>query len=58
MIEIDGKQHDWFSEYDEERTVALESLGVRMIRFTNAEVRDDIDSVLVRILTELRLPFS
>ena len=58
VIELDGKQHEWFSDYDAGRTEVLERLGVRVIRFTNAEVCDDRDSVLGRIDWELRLPFG
>jgi very-short-patch-repair endonuclease len=58
VIELDGKQHEWFSDYDAGRTEVLERLGVRVIRFTNAEVCDDLDSVLGRIDAKLRLPFS
>jgi very-short-patch-repair endonuclease len=57
-IEIDGKQHERFSDYDAGRTEVIESAGLRVLRFTNAEVCDDLDSVLTRILTELRLPFN
>ena len=42
----DGKQHEWFSDYDAGRTEVLERVGVRVIRFTNAEVCDDLDLVL------------
>ena len=58
VVEVDGKQHEWFSDYDAGRTEILERLGVRIIRFTNAEVRDDLDSVLGRIYEEMRLPFG
>jgi len=57
-VELDGKQHEWFSDYDAGRTEVLERLGVRVIRFTNAEVCDDLDSALDRIYAELRLPFA
>ena len=57
VVEIDGVQHEWFADYDEGRTEILERLGVRMLRFTNAEVCDDLDAVLARIREELRLPF-
>ena len=40
------------------RAKVLEGKGVRVLRFTNAEVCDDLDSVLVRIQVELRLPFD
>src|SRR5271165_6905136 len=57
-VELDGKQHEWFSDYDAGRTRVLESRGVSVIRFANAEVENDLDSVLARILAALRLPFD
>ena len=50
-------QHEWFADYDEGRTEIFERLRVRMLRFTNPEVCDDLDVALVRICEELRLPF-
>ena len=58
VVEIDGAQHGWYAEYDADRTKALESAGLHVIRFTNDEIRDDLDDVLRRIGAELRLPFG
>ena len=58
VIELDGKQHAWFSDYDAGRTEILEHLGLRIVRFTNEEVWDDVESALARIRTEIRLPFE
>jgi very-short-patch-repair endonuclease len=58
VVELDGKQHEWFADYDSGRTEILERLGIRVIRFTNNEVCDDLDAVLARIRAELRLPFD
>jgi very-short-patch-repair endonuclease len=44
-IELDGKQHEWFSEYDAGRTEVLERLGVDVVRFTNEEVSGDLDEL-------------
>jgi uncharacterized protein DUF559 len=33
-VEIDGKQHEWFADYDSGRTQVLEAYGVRLVRFT------------------------
>ena len=49
---------EWFTDYDAGRTAVIENFGVRILRFTNAEVYDDLDSVLARIRSELRLPFG
>jgi very-short-patch-repair endonuclease len=58
VVELDGNQHQWFANCDAGRTEVIENGGVRVLRFTNAEVCDDLDSVLARIQAELRLPFN
>jgi len=57
-VEIDGKQHAWFADYDRGRSEVLERLGVRVVRFGNEEVCGDLDAVLERIWAALRLPFA
>jgi very-short-patch-repair endonuclease len=57
-IELDGKQHEWFAKYDADRSDLLERRGVRVIRFKNEDLLNDLDSVLARIKAELRLPFD
>jgi very-short-patch-repair endonuclease len=56
--QLDGAQHEWFADYDAGRTAVIESFGVRVLRFANAEVCGDLDSVLTRIRAELRPPFN
>jgi len=46
VVEIDGDSHDEQREYDEGRTAWLEAQGYEVIRVTNNEVRDHLDSVL------------
>jgi very-short-patch-repair endonuclease len=58
VVQFDGKQHEWFADYDAGRTEILERLGIRVIRFTNDEVCNDLDAPLARIRAELRLPFD
>ena len=58
VVELDGRQHEWFADYDAGRTEIPERMGVRVIRFTNAEICDDLESVLERLLAELRVPFA
>jgi very-short-patch-repair endonuclease len=38
-IEIDGSTHDYNFDYDSNRQKALEELGIRAIRFLDAEVK-------------------
>ncbi|GGK22190.1 endonuclease domain-containing protein [Salinarimonas ramus] len=57
VVEIDGKQHDWYSEYDQHRTREIEAQGLLVIRATNAEVLTDLDVVLNRV-RDAASPFS
>jgi very-short-patch-repair endonuclease len=50
-IEIDGDSHftEGAEEYDRERQQIIESYGITFLRFTNAEVMENIDGVVLRI---------
>ena len=50
-IEIDGDSHfeDGAVEYDKDRQMQIESLGLQFLRFTNEAVYTDINSVIERI---------
>ena len=54
-IEIDGKQHFHNKESDNERGEYFDSYGIRIIRFRNDEVTNNIEAVLIKIKTELEL---
>ena len=53
-IEIDGSQHIENKEYDEERSKYLEVLGIKVIRFWNNEVNNNLDGVITKIISELK----
>ncbi len=56
VIEVDGESH--FTpdglEYDAERTAFLEGLGLRVIRFSNADVFENWHGVEMRLTEVLR----
>jgi very-short-patch-repair endonuclease len=54
VIEVDGPIHNTQQAQDAERQTILETLGLRVLRFTNDEILNDIDSVVARILVELQ----
>ena len=56
MVELDGERHFSITidEYEAERTKYLERQGLKVIRFENREVRDDIEGVLQIIRENLR----
>jgi very-short-patch-repair endonuclease len=58
VVEIDGRQHAALANYDGEPTKLLEAAGAHVLRLTNQEVCNDLESVLARIASELRLAFG
>ncbi len=48
-IELDGDQHSENKAYDEHRTRYLNRKGIRVIRFWNVEVNQNLDGVCERI---------
>ncbi|MDN5205575.1 endonuclease domain-containing protein [Fulvivirgaceae bacterium BMA10] len=55
IIEVDGGYHLSKSqrEYDQSRSLKLENLGIKTIRFTNEQVLQEIDMVLDEIAKHL-----
>jgi very-short-patch-repair endonuclease len=49
VIEIDGESHDGRFGYDIERQRFLESIGLTVLRFNDADVKRDMTNVLIAI---------
>jgi very-short-patch-repair endonuclease len=49
IVEADGSQHLQQEEYDCERTLFLESMGYKVVRFWNHDILRDIDTVLEQL---------
>ena len=58
VIEIDGDSHTTGDAiaYDVERTEFLNGLGLRVVRFSNQDVMENLDGVYDRLVEELRPP--
>ncbi|HUX57759.1 MAG TPA: endonuclease domain-containing protein [Bacteroidales bacterium] len=54
-IEVDGEIHlkEEVQEYDDSRSHDIEKLGIKILRFTNKEVIENIEMVKQRILQEI-----
>lgn len=46
VVEVDGPVHDYTPEEDAIRQEYLESLGLRIVRFTNEQVLQEADTVI------------
>ena len=53
MVEVDGPIHEQQVEQDAERQRELEARGLRVVRFTNDEGMQELESVLTRIVAHL-----
>jgi len=55
IVEADGEIHlkPEIAEKDENRTAVLDRYGIEVVRFTNQEVLENIDSVIQRIIQKL-----
>ena len=58
IVELDGEYHNDFEQkkYDEGRTLELNKLDIKVIRFTNRQVLEDIAFVLNKIAEHLKSP--
>ena len=59
VIGIDGDSHDEQQQQDETRTRRLNAMGIKVIRYTNAEIMNNIEGVYQNLLmrvTERRPP--
>jgi very-short-patch-repair endonuclease len=54
IIELDGSQHLEQTQYDQERTAHLKSLGYKVIRFWNNDVMNNIEGVIKEIMSALQ----
>ena len=45
VVELDGRSHEGRSESDQRRSASLEQQGLRVVRFSNDDVLDDVDAV-------------
>jgi len=54
IIEIDGSSHDNKTEYDQMRTEMLNVLDLEIIRFKNNQVEQNINQVIIDIISFLR----
>jgi len=56
VVEVDGGHHSESAqaEQDEARTVYLQQQGLRVVRFTNREVLQEVDAVLEAILAAVK----
>ncbi|MDP5279767.1 DUF559 domain-containing protein [Sphingomonas sp. DG1-23] len=54
VIEVDGDTHAEAERYDDARTRVLESEGYRVLRFSNHDVRGNIEGVIAHVSLSLR----
>jgi very-short-patch-repair endonuclease len=56
VIEVDGDTHGLQQSYDGRRTANLAARGYEVLRFTNRDVGENLEGVLLAIETALTAP--
>ena len=56
VIEIDGDSHAEQAEYDDQRTAFLESQGLRVIRYANRDILNNLPGIYEHLQTNLETP--
>jgi very-short-patch-repair endonuclease len=51
VIEIDGEIHNQREAYDDGRSAEMEKFDIKIIRFKNLEVENEIENVILKIKT-------
>jgi very-short-patch-repair endonuclease len=46
VIEVDGEIHDFQADYDRGRTAELEKYGLKVVRFSNADIFENLTNVM------------
>jgi very-short-patch-repair endonuclease len=54
VIEADGGIHLIKKQYDENRDKVLAGMGLKILRFENDEIENNINDVLLKIIQHLR----
>jgi len=54
-IELDGFSHKENTEYDKLRTEYLKSKGIKIIRFWNSEIENNLKEVIFKIKEEIKI---
>ncbi len=55
IVELDGGQHSTQAAKDQQRSIILESLGFKVVRYWNHSIMTDLENVLEDILAHLEL---
>jgi very-short-patch-repair endonuclease len=57
VVEIDGEVHNENQEYDDGRSAEMEKFDIKIIRFNNDEVENDIEKIIseIKSIVDVRL---
>ena len=58
VVEIDGEYHDYTEEADKRRQRYLERQGCEVLRYTNEDVLEHFEAVVISLRKTLSLPPS
>jgi very-short-patch-repair endonuclease len=54
VIELDGKQHEATKDYDQYRTNYFNGLNIKVVRYLNKDIFEDINKIVKNIIPLLK----
>ena len=54
-IEIDGKSHNYKINYDNKRSADINKIGIKIIRYSNYEVMNNLDGVNLDLIRQIKI---
>jgi len=54
-IEIDGESHNEQMSYDKQRSKSINKIGIKIIRYSNYEVMNNLDGVNLDLIKQIKI---
>ena len=54
-IEIDGESHNEKMSYDKQRSVSINKIGIKIIRYSNYDVMNNLDGVYFDLIKQIKI---
>jgi very-short-patch-repair endonuclease len=54
-IEIDGESHNEQMNYDKQRSESINKIGIKIIRYSNYEVMNNLDGVYFNLIKQIKI---
>lgn len=54
-IEVDGESHNYKITYDNKRSIDINKIGIKIIRYSNYDVMNNLDGVYFDLIKQIKI---